>query len=503
MAHKAKHTRQKRSSHLATLLIAVASGLLGTYLLHVSSAATTYSHDPDGEADYCRIENNNTVIYGWANDPDAPQGPLPNVTVKVGSVTQTVPSNIAKYRDAAVNAYINKVHPGQPTSGTYGWRAQYSGLYKGNTYVVSGTILNYGTGVNHALGVETTHYVDGNTANTFFKSDKSVPDACLATKPLPAPLPAPTPAPAPAPTPTPTKSLTPAFTSPADATVTAGTLHAWLQVPADRAKSIQVLYGTDPASLNSPSPTQTSNGIDALTVQLDDLQPRTTYSYTVVRTNTINQTATSPVATFTTTGYDAVLHFTYQGKVAFGITGMLRSPHVKRISNKQGDMTFHELDDRNYVLDFTYQNRQYSRSFSTAGIDDTSNSNAPTLAFHDNVEISSLTSSTVKKTAATAKSSGSPLAGIILTILILGGTGTGAWLFIRRRKIMERLSAPAEDTSPVSLGGYMPDSTAKHGPVVLPKDNPAEHIGQSLKDLVVTSMREETKRRKSESDKYK
>ena len=181
---------QRVCSVAAVALIA----FVGTYFLRSSSAATT--DNPIGIADYCQLENGKTVIYGWAHDANAAAGPLPNTTVTIGngggSVTVASGNN---YRETQVDGYLK--NKGIPQSNIYGFTATFNGLYKGNSYSISGTVINVGVGANTALLINTgTTNFDGVTRNIF--AGNKLPDACLATKPTPTPTPSPTPAPSPA-----------------------------------------------------------------------------------------------------------------------------------------------------------------------------------------------------------------------------------------------------------------------------------------------------------------
>src|SRR5664279_1122076 len=117
----------------AKLVFLLAISTVSYNVFHTQTASAAYSGNPVGYADYCQVVNGATVIGGWAHDPQAAAGALPNVTVKVtGQPAKTVPSSIAGYRDAPINSFLTA--KGIAKSSVYGWTATYVGLYKGNSY---------------------------------------------------------------------------------------------------------------------------------------------------------------------------------------------------------------------------------------------------------------------------------------------------------------------------------------------------------------------------------
>jgi|GEM_PF-5508599 len=152
-----------------------------------TTTTATYSHDPYGYLDYCKLENNETVLYGWAHDVDAQKSALPNVQVTITygpngskSLTTTVPTNISGYRDAAINTWIKTYRSTQPAGqGMYGFKVTLKDLYKGQKYAPTGVVINSGQGANVSLRINTTTRVDGNSPIV----NGAVPDACMITKP--------------------------------------------------------------------------------------------------------------------------------------------------------------------------------------------------------------------------------------------------------------------------------------------------------------------------------
>jgi cell division septation protein DedD len=505
-------TSAKRSSSILTgslLVVMIGVGVLGAQHLGSSSAATaTYSHDAFGNADYCVLEGSNTVLYGWAHDPDAPAGAQPNVTVKVGATTTTVNSSVSGYRDAAINDYISRYYPGMPTSSVYGWRVSLSGLYKGGSYAVSGTVLNYGTGANGVLAINTGTQIAG----SHFTASKTVPDACLATKPIvptPAPIPTPTPTPAPStpkpttPTKSTTKTTTPAapasttVSNAADATPTVGTIVVSLKVPAGSASSLHVMYGSDAANLDQTTSDTPTNGND-VTVLLTGLNAKSSYSYQIVRVLGA-QTVTSPAASFTTSGYNLTLVFKDgKGMPVAGITGELLGKKAK--SDSHGELTFKDLAAGNYSPTFQYKGHTYAQSADTSTIIATNN---PTIASLENdVNVDDLQTTAAVKSAPTKKGSSAP-AIIISIILVLAIIGAGVWFWLRRQRADQAEAAyiPMPTPATPAIGSDIIDQQShQHFSKKTPAaEEPApENMGKSLKEMVIESIRAENAKRKDQ-----
>lgn len=424
--------------------------LAGLYLTGQSSAATT---NPYGYADYCRLEGTSTVIYGWASDPQASATREPDVTVTINGASQRIQTNRAGYRDAGINNWIDAKRPGDPKPGTYGFRAAYSGLYKGGTYNISGTIHNVGAGANTVLTINDYNgSIDGGT-NEFFANDR-IPNACLAARPAPPPAPSPTPpapAPTPAPSPDPRPSPVPAPTprpatptpaaparvpaapglsTEANAAVQSGTLAARLTIPAGNAANIRIQYGTNPVTLDRYSSDVSVSGSSA-TITITALDPATTYSYKIIRSNTLGQNASSPTTTFTTWGFNAVIHLVDNN--SRGISGVpveISKLKLTAKSNKDGIATFGPLPGGNYDLSIRYKKRVYNQSLivNTAGIStqDAAQPDPANANFFINLEKLSASP------GASVPVKSSPLPWIIGIVLLLA---VGGFLAYRRFRI--------------------------------------------------------------------
>lgn len=476
-------------------------------------AATTYNHNPVGYADYCALENGNTVIYGWAHDPDAPAGAYPKISVTVGTTTTTIPTDRAGYRDAAVNSYLQSHYPGAPTSSIYGWRLQLGGLYKGTSYKLSGTILNYGSGSNFDMYVHQSNGLDGDASKLGFPGS-AVPDGCLADKPAPAPSPTPTPTPTPRKTtkPAPATPAAPTLSSDANATVTAGSYAATLTVPNGNAAKVHLTYGID--LVNNPTTSQDQNTTgDNTTITLDGLQPHMTYTYQIVRSDASGHTTTSAAATFMTHGVDATLHFTNNAKIDIaGIKATLKPLNMTATSDKQGNLTFPDLSAGDYTVNFSYAGENYTSKFSApAAAAPRTDAMAPAVVTK-NLNLDQLR--TVAATKAAPKTN--PLVFILPLMMLLAGAAAVSVIIIKKRR-----AVPAFDTAPLPkpqapMPAYKPTvtpPTAIAPTVVTPAPvhhapqhhDPAsqpipEHAGVSLKDMVLEGMAEQAKQQKPISD---
>lgn len=184
MKHKTKNNKT-RSVFVAsllpilgvTVLAFVASSMPG-----VSRAATSFKNAPVGVADYCRLEGSTTVIYGWAHDSQAGATNNPWVTVTVGGTTVRVATSIDGYRDKQINTYLQDNN--YKTASRYGFKASFTGKYKGTSPAISGRIENVGEGSNQALRVNTASPISSGPPDKYYFSGNRVPDACLPAAPV-------------------------------------------------------------------------------------------------------------------------------------------------------------------------------------------------------------------------------------------------------------------------------------------------------------------------------
>src|ERR1044071_1061698 len=139
-----KHKTKKLSYVLGNKFFPVVSiatfAVVGTIIVAFSQAAVD-KNNPIGSADYCKLEGSTTAIYGWAHDGNSGSGQTPKVRVVAGSKSVEVWTNLPSGKDAAINA--NLANQGIATGSNYGFKAAFSGIYKGSAPTVSGTIFNY------------------------------------------------------------------------------------------------------------------------------------------------------------------------------------------------------------------------------------------------------------------------------------------------------------------------------------------------------------------------
>lgn len=160
-----------------TVLAFVASSMPG-----VSRAATSFKNAPVGVADYCRLEGSTTVVYGWAHDSQAGATNDPWVTVAVGGTTVRVATSIDGYRDKQINTYLQDNN--YKTASRYGFKASFTGKYKGTAPTISGRIENVGEGSNQALRVNTSSPISSGPPDKYYFAGNRVPDACLPAAPV-------------------------------------------------------------------------------------------------------------------------------------------------------------------------------------------------------------------------------------------------------------------------------------------------------------------------------
>ncbi len=466
----------------------------GLRLAAVSSAATT---NPYGYADFCALENNVTVIYGWASDPNASSLALPSVTLNAGGKAVTAATNRAGYRDAQVNAWIDQNRAGDPKPGTYGFRAEFPGLYKGPQHTLTGTALNEGPGSSVILSINNSGYTDGDRNKPYFAGNV-IPQACLANTPAPAttaPAPKPAPATPAAPSVQPGAS-TPAATASslsnaADGAPTAGTLAANIDVPAGGAAKVHINYGTSPLKLDQNTPDQDVTG-DKGTVSLTGLDPTTQYTYTIIRSAANGQTTTSAPAAFSTLGFVITLHFVdSQNKGIQGISANLDGQKANKISGNSGNSEFTNISAGDHTVSYTYNDKKFSKKI-TAGasaVNPTEAASAKVVTLDHTINVQKA----VGVTEQTPQKSSNLLNALIPIIVILLAFGLVLFGILRRRR-KQQAQSYYEDFPAAPSPEYQPVAPAVSRNVSTRQDS-AAHMGESLKDMVLRSMAEEAKRR--------
>ncbi|HSH17856.1 MAG TPA: hypothetical protein VK978_00580 [Candidatus Saccharimonadales bacterium] len=492
---------------VAVLTIVAATGV---QLANLTRAATV---NPYGYADFCALENNTTIIYGWASDPNANSLTQPLVNINAGGQAVTVTTDRGGYRDAAINAWIDKNRPGDPKPGTYGFRAPLAGLYKGTRNVITGSVINEGPGSSVILNINTNGPTDGVSGRPYFAGNV-IPEVCLADRTTAAPSPpAPTPT-APRPgggTPTPAPGAasssastgTPAGTlsAVADATITSGTLAASLKVPAGGAAHVRILYGT-----NQQAPDQVTEDFpvegDAAIVPIHGLDPKATYAYQIVRFDAVGRTTTSPIGTFKTRGFTIAVRFKDdRDKNIKDIPATISDlGDTERKTNDKGIVEFPDVSAGSHTVSFVYANRKYDElvTATAATIKSELAKQIKPVTVEHTVNVDQLPRTGQPLAAAEDESSALPAVIILGMIALLI-----ALAFVLFRRYSKRQYAQADIPPPPPLPEYQPVKPAAviEEPIdinqlpVIERPEGAEHMGESLKAMVLRSMAEEAKRR--------
>lgn len=513
--------------------ILMMTAAIGTDRLQPSYAAT--GDNPIGAIDYCELVSNTTVIYGWASDPDAVSLDQAYVSITINNTARTAATSVSGYRDGPINKHLAVQRPRDKRPGTYGFRLPVSGLYKGTSPRISGTAINVGVGVNTSLYANPRGEVDGVPRLTF--ANGVIPDGCLAyaQTPAPAPAPAPSPAPAPAPAPQPAPApsqpapkpapsapapapkpspapapATPAPTPPAqtvevnDAGVAIGTLAAEVRVQGG-AGSVRIRYGTSPVNLTQETPDQPASA-EPVDILLPHLTPATDYSYVIVRTQN-GQTATSPVATFTTEGFTARITLKdSRDKAVEGINGKIDPTGKTAESDSDGVLSFIDLKPGTYSLTISYKGKDYKEAFIVdSQLASPEARQKPIIASISHaVNVDKLSGGTES-----ARST-SGMSWILPTLATIFGIAVLAGLVVLLRKAMRpKLPSATSDYTHTDVANTPPPAAPVVSRTTTPP-NPsyplpaepdvrmpgAEHAGESLKDMVLKSMAEEARRRR-------
>jgi hypothetical protein len=453
----------------------------GVRVANTTSAATSH---PYGQADYCTVENNQTVIYGWAADPDSISLSQPSVQLSIGGSTINTQTNRANYRDDAVADWINNNRTGDPKPGTYGFKAVVSGLAKGNRYPLSGTVLNEGPGDNVILDINNSAPVDKDSKKSFF-TDNVIPDSCLVDPAVLAAAPPPT-----APT-----TASPVLLAPKIATsditgtdITSGTMAAEMKIDTTGTATVRVLYGTNPLKLDQSSSDIPATGNTTM-VTLTGLSPAGEYTYRIVRTDLTGKKTTSPLGSFETLGYAVALHFVdNRDNGLAGIQATINTQNKPKTSDDTGTAEFTGVAGGTYNIQYTYLGRHLQRTFtansSTIAPSDAAAPHVVTLDYSVNIQADLTAGTTAPK-----QSKGSAAALVIIAIIACCALLIGIFLLVQfmRRKRDEEMWY---ETPAPPLPQYHPLNPQL--PPIVPGQPGAQHMGESLKDMVLKGMRERT-----------
>jgi hypothetical protein len=306
----------------------------------------------------------------------------------------------------------------------------------------------------------------------------------------------------------------------ADGSVSAGTLSATISVPGDGAKSFYLLYGSSADNLDS-STEDLPVSDDKTELILTDLQPKSKYYYQIIRTDSAGKVTSSPPATFDTAGYAIAVHFQDGKNKAVGdIKAVLDdADRSDGKSDKNGDLKFYDLTPGTYTVTFEYKKLTYTREFDTESASTDDASSGKVIVLKDTVNVSTLKNGSTEPLP-TKKHSVLKIVFWLLFILAIGGAIV--WLVLRRRR-MKLEARYGGYAAPAGLGVIdMPTSeaqqlmpppaqiaptgsaatAAKKSPAITPtgaNGEPLEHVGESLREMVIRSMHDEAQKRKDGS----
>lgn len=370
--------------------------------------------------------------------------------------------------------------------------------------------------------------------------------------PAPAPPARPTPrpsTPSPVPAPAPGAAPAPELSTSADAVITAGTLGVELRIPAGNAARTQVVYGTNPLLLETKSAEADLGGGAEAVISLAGLEPRQTYTYQIVRLAADGRSVSSTPATFTTAGIDVTVTFTSGKQPVKGVKSKLSSNTFTGVSDAKGLVTFINTVPGDYNLTYSYQSKNYTEKIRVP---------APALATDSSPTQIDVIKHKIDITKATVVSQSTP-SGLKLLLIGAGVVAMVVLIFVmvaRRRlsQASDEQYGTSEDfpaaTAPVAVPGaatvdapdddrgdqpYVPPAgdqpnydavdvpltpavpvtlqppAAPASPppaavplvaplppapsVIAPPEPAQQHMGQSLRDMVLEAMAEESKKR--------
>ncbi len=492
---------------IAVLFLVVAVGFAR---IDYSTAAA--SNNPIGAIDYCTLENNKTTIYGWASDPNATSLTQPNVTITVNASAMTIPTSVAGYRDGPINNHLAVQRPNDKRPGTYGFKTQFDGLYKGSNNTIRGVALNVGPGSNENLYVNPRGEIDGTPRHTF--SGGIIPQDCLGDRnwaPPPAPIqPAPAPSPPSQPQPAPLRPA-PSAPQPApvneeapqnqnaeepakiEASVKAGTVTALITVPVEDGTRVRIAYGSSPDNLVLETIEQPSVEGKAV-IWISDLKAANTYSYQIIKIKG-EETTLSDMKSFDTAGYAVELRLiNTEGKPIKDVEGVIEPGNLKATSDSKGTMRFTGLTDGDYNIRFKSDGQDYQLPVTINDKNRNVDENSTDIITLDySMNLSTKTTSGLQKRTIAMLAGPAILGSVALTALVLGVRKS----IVRRNSgsmviVNNQAYSPSDPNKNPSLMGA--PSPTEHSPA-----NPdAPHAGESLKDMVLKSMAEEAERRRNQ-----
>lgn len=276
---------------------------------------------------------------------------------------------------------------------------------------------------------------------------------------------------------------------------------------ADGASSVYISYGATADTLTT-STDDTPFTSDPMDITLSNLQAKTTYYYQVIRTNSAGIVTSSSTDSFTTGGYGITLHFVdAKGKALADIAGLINddSSTITK-SDKNGDLKFYDLDTGSYTVKYSYNKLTYTKDFDTSDATDDGTNPGQIAVLSDTINVSTLKNGSTQPLPTKKHSSIGTVLLLLFLIFLVGGIIV--WLVLRRRAqdnlygtySSTQKSAPTPIIDMPTTGAtIIPplSATAKKQRAPKPEniDN-LEHVGESLREMVIRSMHEEAQKRK-------
>lgn len=160
------------------------TGIDRTNAIQINASITTcQTNDPIGFADSCILQGSDTIIFGWAYDDNGTNINQPRVRLNVTGQAQQNIQTDQDYRSTEINTYLDNARYSRALgarNNRYGFRAVYSGLARGNTYSLNGTIVNEGLGADQALGLNgAAGPPGGGVAGSLGFPGGNIPSGCL------------------------------------------------------------------------------------------------------------------------------------------------------------------------------------------------------------------------------------------------------------------------------------------------------------------------------------
>ncbi|MGH7241690.1 MAG: fibronectin type III domain-containing protein [Candidatus Saccharimonadales bacterium] len=290
-----------------------------------------------------------------------------------------------------------------------------------------------------------------------------------------------------------------------DTSVRTGTLSADAAVSADGATSVYISYGATADTLTNSTDTITFTS-DPMDIGLSNLQAKTTYYYQVIRTDSAGTATTSSVDSFTTGGYGITLHFVdASGKALANIAGLINddSSTITK-SDKNGDLKFYDLDSGSYTVKYAYNKLTYTKDFDTSDATDDGTNSGQVAVLSDTINVSKLKNGSAQPLPTKKHSSVGTILLLLFFIFLVGGIIV--WLVLRRRAqdslygtygyAQKSAPMPVIDVPATAAPAMpLPPKVSPRAPKPEDTDN-LEHVGESLREMVIRSMHEEAQKRK-------